>query len=368
MFYRLQNLAPSPRGILVLALGFAATSTQDIKASSNNRCYTMINNLHLKPQFTEDSLLIQKDRYLWDNWIVYDGVEKQYLRYSLSAPRSVGDNSMRHKHARLRVFSSPDGKTWTDRGLLVNDGLTWSGQTIQNKDGSFTLLVTKAKHLDNQDVHQKFAIAHSKDGVNFGEAQTLLDPWSPAWKGNLEKAGYHLGPADGGITSWRDPHLFEDVLYFGARKKKANGDIVLAVGRLEYPNADLSATPRILEPLELPIEKSITELEVPNMKQLEDGRYLLSVNMSDRASPESKTMDINTWVRFYVSESKAGPWTPAKAPQLDEMGNLYGASDRVYGFNLLQGLEPGEIKGAGFLRSGNENDHALTPIVSIDIE
>jgi len=318
--------------------------------------------------FSNSSILKRDHTYLWDNWVIRDKVSGHYLRYSLSASHDVGDNTARHAHARIRVFSSKDGLRWKDQGLVVDESLTWSGHTIQDQSGQFHLLHTKSEFVEGGDIHQRIAIASSSDGIHFSDSRTLVDPWDPTFRSQLERQGYHVGPSDGLISAWRDPHMFEDTLYFATKKKRSDGRVVIAIGRLKFEGADFGRAPQILAPIELPLEKAITELEVPNVRRLPDGRFLLSVNLTDRASPQATTEGVQSWIRLFVADSLDGPWRVAQGPSLDAHGNLYTPSDRVYGFNLLTGTPPSEVRGAGFFRTGGQAPHALTPLVDIHID
>jgi hypothetical protein len=333
-------------------------------ASCSKDWQVLLRSIH---RFDVQAILRRPDTYLWDNWVIRDRRDARYLRYSLSAPHHVGDPSARHTHARLRVFSSLDGSTWRDHGLIVDEGLTWSGHTIQSADGSFVLLHTRSTVLDD-DIHQKIAVATSSDGVRFSQPRTLIDPWDPAMRPQLEAAGYYVDSHKGLISAWRDPHFFKDILYFATKRRHPDGEVSIAIGRLRYRDADFSRAPEILSPMELPLGPEIRELEVPNMTQLSDGRYLLSVNLTDRSSPDAGSLEVNSWVRFFVGKTSEGPWTPARGDGFDARGNLFGPEDRVYGFNLLTGAREGEVAGAGFFRSGGASPHALTPFVSIRID
>ena len=356
------------RLLVVTVLSFFWVPSSVSSNMKNNSCVKLVKELNVQvARFPQDQLLGRKDTYLWDNWIVRDRVSGNYFRYSLSAPHSVGDNSARHVHARLRVFSSQNGIDWSDEGLILEDGLTWSGNAFQGIDGKFYLLHTRSKVLEN-DIHQKIALSTSTDGIHFTPSKTLIDPWEKETRSLLESKGYHVGTHNGLISAWRDPYMFEDTLYLATKKKKTSGEIVMAIGRLKFPERNFSKKPIILSPMEIPIGPEIRELEVPNMAKLPDGRYLLSVNLTDRASPSATTEEVNSWVRFYVSDSTEGPWRAASGPSLDAQGNLYTPADRVYGFNIMSGAGVGKVRGAGFFRSGGQEPHALTPLVDVKID
>lgn len=350
------------RSFLVLLFTQASLS---YSLDRDGLCFSHLNNSSSKFSFNVTEILQRPRTFLWDTWVFRHPVTGLYLRYALSAPDRGEGSFTRHREARIRVFSSKDGKTWRDRGLVVNNSLTWSGHTAYSRDGKVLLFHTKSKFEAN-DVHQKIAVAESKDGVRFSASQTLIDPRDPNSRQELIKKGYYLDTYNGLISGFRDPYFFNDTLYFATRKETSDGKIVPAIGRIRYPNQDFTQSPQILPPMEFSLGKEITEMEVPNIRQLPDGRYLLSVNLTNRKTPDAPTEEVNSWVRLYVANSEDGPWSPARGPLLDQDGSLTGPLERIYGFNLETGTE--EVVGSGFMRTGGQFPHAITPRIAIQID
>jgi hypothetical protein len=293
-----------------------------------------------------------EDAYLWDNWTLYNPREKRYFRYALSASkRDAGGAEGRHTLARLRVFTSADGRHWTDEGLVWPDQLTWSGHTRVDANGEYEIFVTLPDAATDK-LTQKIAVARSADGIHFPRPDVLLDPSDPRFRARAEALGYDLGEADGIVMALRDPYAIGDDLFFaGKMKDPRSGKIIPAVG---HARLIAGAKTELLAPIRLPVEKEILQIEVPNVVRIAPERYLMSVNLY--APPR-------TWVRIYESKSLGGPWHPAVGRALDSDGTLFRPEDHIYGFNLVSGTKT--VQGSGFFMPGAAHPFSLTRLIEI---
>jgi hypothetical protein len=333
---------------------------------SQTACLVSAKKLLMKRTFESHQILRTKDTYLWDNWSFYNSKNKTYYRYSLSAPENVGDADARHAHARIRVFTSKNAQQWKDEGLIWSDDLTWSGQSYWDASQERVLLFhTRGRDVPN-DMIQKISVAESYDGIRFSAARTLLDPEDPLTRAQALAQGYNLDTGKALVMAWRDPYFFENQLFFASKAKDPRSGKILPVVARARSAANIEKF-SLEKPIFLPIEESITQIELPNIARLKNGRYVMSVNLSDRVANSTASADVNTWVRFYTADSIDGPWRVAKGPSLDSQGNLFDATDRIYGFNLMGNSPDGSIQGSGFFRRGGQEPHSLTPLVTVEI-
>src|SRR6187402_322095 len=97
--------------------------------------------------FTLDS------HWVWDFWLADDG--ELFHLYYLHAPKSLGDERLRHRNAVIGHASSRDLTTWTDHGPVLEPGglndfdetATWTGSVVQGADGMWRMFYTGAKFL-----------------------------------------------------------------------------------------------------------------------------------------------------------------------------------------------------------------------------
>lgn len=313
----------------------------------------------------DPSPLAVDDLYLWDNWIVRNPRDNSYLRYSLSAPTTVGSSDNRHLHARIRVFSSTDQTHWKDQGIaLAKEGLSWSGHTFLGTDGKYRLFHTKSEPLPDGNVVQRIALATSSDGIHFGPSHIILDPLRLQKLPEVRAEAYHFGQGDGLVMAFRDPYFssVDEVLYFATKMRLADQRVIPAVGRAKFIDGGW----RLLPPLRLPVESTIRQIEVPNVVRLPSGKVIMSVNLTDRARDSSPTFEVRSWVRIFELDPATGEWLPAHGKSLDAQGNLFTPEDRIYGFNLVTNGH--SLSGAGFYRTGGRAPHALTPVMKIEID
>lgn len=127
---------------------------------------------------------------IWDSWVCYRPVQKDYLLYSLNNS-SVDKNSFMHEQVRVRAAQTKNFKDIKDLGIVLKpserfedkDNLSiWTGSTIYDKDnGKYYFYYTGRDSKDYQRVGakeisekpftgmipQRVFIASSDDGINW---------------------------------------------------------------------------------------------------------------------------------------------------------------------------------------------------------
>ncbi len=316
--------------------------------------------------------IMRSDEYLWDNWIVWDPKERRYLRYVLSAPRSVGPDA-RHLNARLRIYSSKEGESWRDEGLLWPDQWVWSGQ-------SYFDATTKQFHLfhtrpyfqsvpsknSNAEIYQRIAVARSDNGIHFEDPEILFDPTDLKHRQRALEFGYDLDRGDGLVPASRDPFYFEGKIYFAAKaidKKSLRSRP--AIGVLAPNN---QGEWEVEAPIHIELEEGITQLELPNFIRVPNGKILMSLNLSSRRFDEEDSATVQTSVRLFWIDHPSMRTPPVPAAELvgNPLGEVFAPSDRVYGWNMSARITETEIEifGGAFKRRALNrlDDHSLTPL------
>ncbi|MFV2064596.1 MAG: glycosyl hydrolase family 32, partial [Chloroflexota bacterium] len=147
------------------------------------------------------------DRWVWDWWLADTGSE--YHLFFLQAPRSLGEQTRRHRNATIGHAVSTDLREWR---LLPDalapgpagswdDGATWTGSTIAH-DGTWYTYYTGVSSAD-PDV-QRIGLATSPDLSTWTKhaANPILE---------LDPRCYEVLDRDAWRDqAWRDPWVFPD--------------------------------------------------------------------------------------------------------------------------------------------------------------
>lgn len=94
----------------------------------------------LVPPIAADFPLMSEEVWLWDTWPLTDlemrpvSVNGWHVIFALVAPRDI-DFDARHEVAQIGWFTSPDGRSWSYRGLAIAEGSArgtrqWSGSAV----------------------------------------------------------------------------------------------------------------------------------------------------------------------------------------------------------------------------------------------
>lgn len=152
-----------------------------------------------------------EDHWVWDFWTAADG-ELFHLFY-LHAPRSLGDESLRHRNARIGHAVSRDLVEWTDRGVVLEPGsaerfdasATWTGSVVRDDAGTWRMYYTGTRFLADSGIAnvETIGLATSTD----------LDTWvkDPGVEVSADGVRYEtLGHGTWREEAWRDPWVYRD--------------------------------------------------------------------------------------------------------------------------------------------------------------
>ncbi len=297
--------------------------------------------------------------YLWDNWgFKEDG--KTHV-YSLAASKAHSSRD-RHFHVHWRHFvSSDDGKTWKDLGAvltprkedrLFDSQSIWSGSVTKLKSGKYIAAYTG---LDpKREFLQSISFAVSDDAHNFKRA---YDGKFPALSHELHrdkflKAGYYVdtlenlgkrtGEKNNSIQALRDPFLLEDEygkvhIFWAAKSFDENGNVVSSIGHGLIHDFNSPRSIEILPPIKPSDGQNFSQLELPNVYQRSDGKYVWIIGTTNRQTEAQAEHETQMAVRAYLSDDLGGELEPIG----DDSALFYANDKSVYGANLIQDFTDG---------------------------
>lgn len=149
--------------------------------------------------------------WVWDFWFADDG--SSYHLYYLHAPKSLGDQNLRHRNARIGHAVSADLTNWTDLGPVLGPGdagaydetATWTGCVVRGADGLWRMFYTGSRFLsaDSSANIETVGVATSSDLHTWTKRADAVVAADPAW---YETLGTSSWPEQ----AWRDPWVFAD--------------------------------------------------------------------------------------------------------------------------------------------------------------
>ncbi len=149
--------------------------------------------------------------WVWDFWLADDG--DRFHMYYLHAPKSLGDQNLRHRNARVGHASSTDLTNWTDHGVVLEPGAagsfdetaTWTGCVVMGPDGLWRMFYTGSRFLsaDSNANIETVGVATSADLHTWVKAPGPVAVADPRW---YEKLGDSAWPEE----AWRDPWVYAD--------------------------------------------------------------------------------------------------------------------------------------------------------------
>jgi len=149
--------------------------------------------------------------WVWDFWFADDG--SSYHLYYLHAPKSLGDQNLRHRNARIGHAVSTDLISWTDLGPVLGPGepgdfdetATWTGCVVRGDDGLWRMFYTGSRFLsaDSSANIETVGVATSSDLHTWTKRTDAVAAADPAW---YETLGTSAWPEQ----AWRDPWVFAD--------------------------------------------------------------------------------------------------------------------------------------------------------------
>ena len=273
--------------------------------------------------------------WVWDFWLADDG--ETFHLYYLHAPKSLGNQELRHRNARIGHATSLDLSSWTDLGPVLGPGeagsfdetATWTGSVVRGDDGIWRMFYTGARFLNAESrVNvESIGVATSADLHTWTKLQRALIVADPEWYETL-------GASDWREEAWRDPWVFAD--------PTGDGWHMLITARANQGDARdrgviAHATSRNLEewqvqpPLTQP-GAGFTHLEVPQTLTI-DGRHLLLFSCDTPALAGRRDGEQDGGIWALELNSLTEPYHPTDATLL--------AGEELYSGRMIQARDGG---------------------------
>lgn len=215
--------------------------------------------------------------WVWDSWLADDGTD--FHLYYLHAPRSLGDERLRHRNARIGHAISADLRTWTDLGPVLGPGgaedfdatATWTGSVVRGPDGLWRMFYTGSRFLSRESAVnvESIGVAISSDLHHWEKAPGPLVTADPRW--------YEvLGDGTWREEAWRDPWVLVDsagawhMLLTARARRGAGDDRGVIAHAVSSDLADWEVRPPLSEP-----GAGFAHLEVPQLAEVDGRRILL---------------------------------------------------------------------------------------------
>lgn len=277
------------------------------------------------------------DKWVWDSWIADTGSE--FHLFYLQAPRSLREESLRHRNATIGHAVSIDLRRWqvVEDALTAgppgawDDVATWTGSVIEHR-GVWHLFYTGVTVRDAR-LEQGIGLATSTDLTHWHKVS-----FNPVLE--MDHRWYELS----GFDAWRDPWVLRDpggkgfhlLVTARAREGGAFGGVIGHAW-----SADLVSW-RPGPPLTSP--GMFGHLEVPQVEEVEGTPILLFSVASDRLPVGFEGANTSFVV---AGESLLGPWDLRRARPI-LVPDLYAARlvrDRAGDWQVI-GFRDGSGRGA----------------------
>ncbi|MBO9627296.1 MAG: glycosyl hydrolase family 32 [Microbacterium sp.] len=215
--------------------------------------------------------------WVWDFWLADDG--ESFHLYYLHAPRTLGDERLRHRNAVIGHAVSQDLSTWRDLGPVLGPGsdggfdmsATWTGSVVRGADGVWRMFYTGARFLDPIAMTnvETVGVATSTDLHTWVKQPGPVASADPRWYETLPDGTWRE-------EAWRDPWVFADAsgrwhMLTTARARSGAGDDRGVVG---HAVSDDLGTWTVLPPLSEP-GAGFAHLEVPQIVRVDGEQVLL---------------------------------------------------------------------------------------------
>jgi len=149
--------------------------------------------------------------WVWDFWLADDG--DLFHMFYLRAPKSLGDQHLRHRNATVGHATSADLVTWDDLGPVLEPGApgdfdgtaTWTGSVVKGPDGLWRMFYTGAHFLSAGSTAniETVGVATSPDLHSWTKSPGPITRADARWYETLGDTGW---PEE----AWRDPWVFAD--------------------------------------------------------------------------------------------------------------------------------------------------------------
>jgi beta-fructofuranosidase len=254
------------------------------------------------------------DAWTWDFWLADDG--RSYHLFFLTAPRSLGDPELRHRHATIGHAVSPDLRDWTVLPAALapcaapafDDIATWTGSVIPGPAGGPWHLFYTGIGSAEQGRKQRIGLATSTDLTHWDKQPAVAFESDPRWYEQLTGRSRY-------DEAWRDPWILPDPAGDGwhmlltARSSHGPLDQRGVIGHAR--SADLRHW-RAEQPLSAP-GTGFGHLEVPQA-EIVDGRHVLIFScQADYLSGRRRAAWGTGGIWCVPCDSLLGPFDTARA-------------------------------------------------------
>lgn len=267
------------------------------------------------------------DKWLWDFWLAKDGPD--YHIFYLQAPRSLGQQKLRHWHVSIGHAISSDLRCWRVLPDALrpsprpawDDKSTWTGSLIKHA-GLWTMFYTGTSQAD-EGLVQRIGLATSPDLMRWEKhPQNPILETDPRWYEVLDLKVWQ-------DQAWRDPFVFQH---------PDSGDFHLFItGRVNTGPADargVIAQARSIDLVHWEVLPPVTEpgdfgqMEVPQWVAIKGRYYLLfctSVDMTAAQHIQRTGLAAVTGTHYLMADNPLGPFRYTTHQFLvgDALGSLY---------------------------------------------
>lgn len=275
------------------------------------------------------------DHWVWDSWIADDGTD--YHLYYLHAPRSLGDERLRHRNARIGHAVSSDLRRWRDLGPVLGpaDGdafdatATWTGSVVRGADGRWRMFYTGSRFLSEDSTAniETVGVAVSTDLHHWEKAPGPLVTADPRW--------YEvLGDGTWREEAWRDPWVLgSDAglwhMLVTARARDGEGD---DRGVIAHAVSTDLETWEVRPPLSEP-GAGFAHLEVPQIAEVDGHRVLIF--SCDAAALAGRRAGERGGIWAVAAPPGVGPFDPAAASTI--------VTDEIYAGHIVHDRDGGAV-------------------------
>jgi len=246
--------------------------------------------------------------WVWDLWLADDG--ERYHLYYLHAPRSLGDEQLRHRHARIGHATSTDLTHWSDHGEVLGPGepgafdasATWTGSVVRGDDGLWRMFYTGSRFLtaDAGTNIETIGVATSTDLHHWVKAPGPVAAADPRWYETLADGTWRE-------EAWRDPWVQRGAdgrwhMLVTARARTGDGADRGVVG---HAVSDDLEQWEVLPPLSEP-GGGFAHLEVPQLIDV-DGERILLLSCSTSDLTGARAGEVGGIYSVGLGPSGAGP-------------------------------------------------------------
>lgn len=256
------------------------------------------------------------DHWVWDFWLADDG--ETFHLYYLHAPKSLGDEALRHRNARIGHATSADLVRWEDHGEVLgpaggeefDSSATWTGSVVRGGDGLWRMFYTGTRFLSAEDTSniESIGVATSPDLFTWTRQPGPLLTADPRW---YETLGTSSWPEE----AWRDPWVFADEAGQGWHMlltARANHGPVDERGVIGHATSPDLQTWTVQPPLSEP-GAGFAHLEVPQTAVIDGQPVLLFSCDTARLAPRRLAVGQTGGIWVLEADSLRGPFDAGTA-------------------------------------------------------